>query len=53
MQWNHSILTEKTMPFNQPDITFINKKTKNTSFIDLAVPNTRNLAKTISDKQNK
>ena len=29
------------------------KKTKNTFLIDIAVPNTHNLAKTITDKQNK
>jgi hypothetical protein len=33
--------------------TFINKKTKNTFLIDIAVPNTHNLAKRITDKQNK
>jgi len=31
----------------------MNKKTKNTFFIGIAVPNTLNLAKTITDKQNK
>ena len=32
----------------------MNKKTKNTFFFtDIAVPNTHNLAKTITDKQNK
>jgi len=31
----------------------MNKKTKNTFMIDIAVPNTHNLAKTINDKQNK
>jgi len=31
----------------------MNKKTKNTFLIDIAVPNTYNLAKTITDKQNK
>jgi len=31
----------------------MNKKTKNTFLIDTAVPNTHNLAKTITDKQNK
>jgi hypothetical protein len=30
-----------------------NKKTKNIFLIDMAVPNTHNLAKTITDKQNK
>jgi hypothetical protein len=31
----------------------MNKKTKNTFSIDTAVPDTHNLAKTITDKQNK
>jgi len=31
----------------------MNKKTKNAILIDIAVPNTHNLAKTITDKQNK
>ena len=31
----------------------MNKKTKNTFLIDIAVPNIHNLAKTITDKQNK
>ena len=53
LYWNRSILTDKTVHFNQPDITFMNKKTKNAFLIDIAVPNTHNLAKTISDKQNK
>jgi len=45
MYWNRSILTEKTIPFNLPDITFMNKKTKNNFLIDTAVSNTHNLAK--------
>jgi len=44
---------EKTIPFNWPDITFMNKETKNTFLIDIAVPNTHNLTKTVTDKQNK
>jgi hypothetical protein len=31
----------------------MNKKTKNTFLIHIAVPNTHNLAKTITNKQNK
>ena len=53
LYWNRSILTDKTLPFNRPDITFMNKKTKHTFLIDIAVPNTHNIAKTITDKQNK
>jgi len=39
--------------FNRPDINFMNKKTRNNALIDIAVPNTHNVAKTITDKQNK
>jgi uncharacterized membrane protein YkvI len=38
---------------NRPDTTFTNKKTKNTFLIYIAIPNTHNLAKTITEKQNK
>jgi hypothetical protein len=50
---NRSILTDKTIHFNRPDVTFMNKKTKNVFLMDIAVPNTHNLAKTITDKQHK
>jgi len=30
LYWNLSILTDKTIHFNQPDITFMNKKTEKT-----------------------
>ena len=53
LYWNRSILTDKTILFNRPDITFMEKKMKNTSLINIAVPNTHNLAKTITGKQNK
>ena len=29
LYWNHSILMDKKILFNRPDITFMNKKTKN------------------------
>ena len=51
LYWNCSILTDKTIPCSRPDITFMNKKTKNTFLVDITVPNTHNLAKTITDKQ--
>ena len=53
LYWNRSILTDKAIMFNRPDITFMNKKTKNSFLIDIAVPNTHNFAKTITEKQNK
>jgi len=40
LYWNRSILTDKTVPFNRPDITFMNNKTKNNFLIDIVVPNT-------------
>jgi hypothetical protein len=52
LYWNRSILTDKTIPFNRPDITFISKKTKKTFLIDIAVPNTHNLAKKPINKRN-
>ena len=51
--WNRSILTDKKIPFKRQDITFVNKKTKKTFFLDIDVPNTHNLAKTITDKRKK
>jgi hypothetical protein len=53
LYWNRSMIADKTIPANWPDITFTNKKTKNTFLIDIAIPNTHNLAKTITEKQNK
>jgi hypothetical protein len=53
LYWNRSIITDKTVPFNRLDVTFTNKKTKNAFLIDIAIPNTHNLAKTITEKQNK
>ena len=53
LYWNRCMFTDKTIPFNRPDTTLMNKKTKNTFLIDIAVPNTHNLAKTITYKQNK
>jgi len=53
LPWNRSILTDRIISFNRPDITFMNKKTKNTFLTDIAVPNTHNLAKIITDRQNK
>ena len=44
---------DKTIPFNRLDITFMNKKTKDTFLIATAIPNTHNLTKTVTDKQNK
>jgi len=45
LYWDRSILvlTDKTIPFNRPDITFLNKKTKNTFLIDTKSRQNNNL----------
>ena len=37
LYWNRSIRMDKIILSNRPDITFMNKKTKNTFLIDIAV----------------
>jgi hypothetical protein len=37
LYWNRSIITDKTVPCNRPDIILTNKKTKNTFLIDIAI----------------
>jgi hypothetical protein len=51
--WNRSIITDKTIPADKPDVTLTNKQKKTTYLIDTAVPNTHNLAKTITEKRSK
>jgi hypothetical protein len=53
LYWNRSIITDKTVSSNRPDITFTNKKTTYTFLIDIPILDTHNLAKTITGKQNK
>ena len=33
LYWNRSIITDKTIPSNRPDITLLNKKTKNAFYV--------------------
>jgi hypothetical protein len=53
LYWDRSIITDTLLSSNRPDITFTNEKTRSIFLIDIAVSNTHNLAKTITDKQNK
>jgi hypothetical protein len=53
LYWNRSIITDKRVPSNRPDTTLMNKTTKNTFLVDIAVPNIHNLAKIITEKQEK
>lgn len=45
-----AMLTDKTIPFNRPDITLVVKTSKNP---DIAVPYTNNIQKTITEDINK
>jgi len=52
LYWNCSILTDKTIHFYGPD-KFYELENKGHLLIDIAVLTTHNLAKTITNKQNK
>ena len=51
--WDRTIITDKTIHFNRPDIT-VHDKTNNTVYlIDVALPNSHNIQSTISEKLTK
>lgn len=51
--YDRAILTDRTIHYNRPDITVRDKINKITYLIDIAVPNTHNLQKTIAEKIHK
>ena len=51
--WDRTIITDKTIKHNRPDITLIDKINKSTTLIDIAVPNTHNLKDTYTEKIRK
>lgn len=53
LYWNRSIMTDKTIPHNKPDITLTNKRTKITQLIEISIPNTANLQKKTGEKIEK
>ncbi|CAK1579741.1 unnamed protein product [Parnassius mnemosyne] len=48
--YDRAILTDKTIHYNRPDIILQDKINKITYLIDIAVPNTHNIQKTITEK---
>lgn len=50
MYYDRAILTDKTIHCNRPDITLVDKLNKITYLIDIAIPNTHNINKTITEK---
>lgn len=53
LYWDRTILTDKTVYHNRPDITFYDKANKTVYLIDIAVPNTHNLTTTHTEKVTK
>ena len=50
LYWDRTIITDRTIHFNRPDITFHDKNNQTVYLIDIAIPNTHNMISTISDK---
>ncbi|KAL1448229.1 hypothetical protein WDU94_006605 [Cyamophila willieti] len=53
LYWDRTILTDKTVAHNKPDIVYINKQENNAIIIDVAVPLTHNVQKTETEKVTK
>lgn len=53
LYFDRAILTDRTIHYNRPDITLINKITKIGYLIDVAIPNSHNLQATIAEKLTK
>jgi hypothetical protein len=43
LYWDTSLITDKTIHNNRPDITLVDKLSKTVYFIDIAIPNNHNL----------
>ena len=53
LYWDRSIITDRTIGHNRPDITLIDKKNKITYLIDIAIPNTNNIQSKHEEKIEK
>lgn len=53
LYWDRTILTDKTIHYNRPDITVFDKQNRTAYIIDIAVPNTHNIQSTITEKLTK
>lgn len=50
LYWDRTVLTDKAIPSNRPDIILQNKTERKTFLIDIAIPNSKNLQETIQNK---
>lgn len=53
LYWDRSVITDRTIHANRPDIILTMKQQKLTYLIDVTVPNTHNLQKSYGEKLNK
>lgn len=51
--WDNPIQTDKTIIANRPDIVLVNKGTKETFLIDVAIPNDNNVEAKYNEKMEK
>lgn len=51
--YDRSIITDRTIPCNKPDIVIRDRRKKEAYIIDIAIPNTHNLIATITEKKRK
>lgn len=50
LYWDRTIITDKTVHFNRPDVTVLDKNNKTAYLIDIAICNTHNLQTTHTEK---
>ncbi|KAF2878903.1 hypothetical protein ILUMI_27263 [Ignelater luminosus] len=50
---HRSLLTDRTIPANMPDIVLTDKGNRTTYLIDIAIPNTNNIQDTVATKISK
>jgi hypothetical protein len=51
--WDRILYTDKTVHFNRPDITLVDKTNKQAEFIDIAIPLTQIYKKQLQKKKHK
>ena len=51
--WNKTILTNRTIPANRPDLIILNKNEQNCLIVDVAVPDDVNVSKKETEKRLK
>jgi hypothetical protein len=51
--YDRAILTDRTIHYNRPDITILDKIHKTALLIDVAFPNTHNIQNTVTEKLSK